>query len=112
MDTTGNDKTMEYIAGLVCGEIEKIGPEKIVAVCMDGACKGAFPLITQKYPWMQCYTCLSHGIDLFLKNACSDKAEIQMQANVVGGVRRQEVSCSQSPVCVCVLITCAGACMS
>jgi hypothetical protein len=91
VDTSGEEKNMEYIAKLVCEVIEDVGPTNVVAVCMDGACKGAFDHIQKKYPWMQCYPCPSHGIDLFLKNVGTDKEEIQMQANRVGGVGRQEV---------------------
>jgi hypothetical protein len=41
IDTSGEIKNMQYIAELVCKHIAAIGASMIVAVCMDGACKGA-----------------------------------------------------------------------
>ncbi len=64
----------------------------IFSVVMDGACKGAFPLIRGKYPHIQCFTCPAHGLDGFIKNICVSKQEIQMQRNEMGGVGVQHVS--------------------
>ena len=91
VDTSGKDKTMQYIFELLEKVIEDIGPENIFSVVMDGACKGAFPLIRGKYPHIQCFVCPSHGLDGFLKNACSDKEDIRMQANEMGGAPACEV---------------------
>jgi hypothetical protein len=84
IDSSGSAKTMKYIASLLIKYITEVGPEKIFAVCMDGACKGAFPLIRAKFPWIQCFSCPSHGIDNFIKNVCSSKDEIKMQKNEMG----------------------------
>jgi hypothetical protein len=61
VDTMGEDKTMDFIADLIVQHIREIGPEKIVAVCMDGACKGAFDKIRAVFPWIQCFVCPGHG---------------------------------------------------
>ena len=89
IDTSGNDKTMEFIFDKIDQVIKEVGPENVFAVCMDGACKGAFDLIKGKYKWIQCFVCPSHGLDGFLKNACSDKETIRMQANKMGGIGTQ-----------------------
>ncbi len=49
--------TMSFICGLLCKVIDELGSENIFSVVMDGACKGAFPLIRAKYPHVQCFTC-------------------------------------------------------
>ena len=85
IDTTGETKTMEFIADLVVKHINEVGGGKIVAVCMDGACKGAFKYIIEKCPWVQCFVCPSHGVDNFIKNMCSSTDSINMQANPVTG---------------------------
>jgi hypothetical protein len=90
VDTSGQDKTMPYIFSIIERVIEEVGPENVFAVVMDGACKGAFPLIREKYSWIQCFVCPSHGIDGFLKNVCSDKEDIRMQANAMGGIGASE----------------------
>jgi hypothetical protein len=89
-DTSGEDKTMPYIFSIMERVIEEVCPKNVFAVVMDGACKGAFTLIQAKYPWIQCFVCPSHGIDGFLKNVCSDKEDIRMQANLMGGVGASE----------------------
>jgi hypothetical protein len=90
-DCSGADKTMSFICDLLCKVIDELGPENIFSVVMDGACKGAFPLIRGKYPHVQCFTCPTHGIDGFIKNICVSKEEIQMQRNEVGGVGVQHL---------------------
>ena len=49
LDTSGSTKDAKFIADFIINIIEARGPENIVAVCMDGACAGSFPLITAKY---------------------------------------------------------------
>jgi hypothetical protein len=90
-DASGEDKVMQWIADHIIRVIREIGEGDIFAVCMDGACKGAFPLIRAVLPWVQCYTCVGHGIDNFIKNICSSNAEIRMQANAMGGYSRSEM---------------------
>jgi hypothetical protein len=90
-NASGEDKVMQWIANHMIRVIREIGEGYIFAVCMDGACKGAFPLIRAELPWVQCYTCVGHGIDNFIKNICSSNAEIRMQANIMGGYSRSEM---------------------
>jgi hypothetical protein len=91
-DCSGQDKTMSFICDLLCNVIEQLGSSNIFSVVMDGACKGAFPLIRGKYPHIQCFTCPAHGLDGFIKNICGSKEEIQMQRNEMGGVGVQHVA--------------------
>ena len=90
-DTSGQEKTMDYLISLVDKVIQEVGCHNVFAVCMDGACRGALDLTRLKYPWIQPFVCPSHGIDGFLKNACSDKNDIRMQANLMGGVGMSDV---------------------
>ena len=91
-DCSGQDKTMSFICDLLCNVIEKLGPANIFSVVMDGTCKGAFPLIRDKYPHVQCFTCPTHGLDGYIKNICFSKEEIQMQRDELGGVGVQHVT--------------------
>ena len=49
LDTAGQTKDAQYIADFIIEEVKKFGPEKVVAVCMDGACTASFPLINSTY---------------------------------------------------------------
>ena len=91
-DCSGQDKTMSFICDLLCNVIEQLGAGNIFSVVMDGACKGAFPLIRGKYPHIQCFTCPAHGLDGVIKNICGRDEEIQMQRNEMGGVGVQQVA--------------------
>ena len=93
-DCSGQDKTMSFICDLLCNVIEQLGPDNIFSVVMDGACKGAFPLIRGKYPHhdIQFFTCPSHVLDGYIKNICVNKEEIQMQLNEMEGVGVQHVT--------------------
>lgn len=50
LDTSGQTKDAEFISNFMKGHITRFGPEKVVAVCMDGACKSSFPLIEEDFP--------------------------------------------------------------
>ena len=63
-----------------------LGQENVFSCTMDGACKGAFPIIQAQLPWVQCFVCPSHTIDGFIKNALSDTATIRIQANAMSHV--------------------------
>ena len=76
LDTSGETKDAEFIKEFICRIIEAIGPENVAAVCMDGACKASFDLITAVYPHVQCFICPTHSLDNFLKNVGSDKDKI------------------------------------
>jgi len=82
-DASGLDKNMPFIADFVMKEIKELGQDHVFSCTMDGACKGAFPMIKHAMPWVQCFSCPSHGLDKFIQNALSDSATIRMQANVM-----------------------------
>ena len=65
LDTSGEAKDKEFIADFICSLIDLKGPENIVAVCMDGACKGSFALIIAWYPRGFCFICPAHSVDNF-----------------------------------------------
>jgi len=50
VDTSGAVKDARYIADFVLSCIQEVGAEKIVAVCMDGACTASFALINEQVP--------------------------------------------------------------
>jgi Protein of unknown function (DUF 659) len=90
-DASGQDKTMAWLAAHIIRVIKIRGEGDVFGVCTDGACKGAFTLIRDELPWTQCYTCVAHAVDLFLKNICSSNEDIRMQANEMGGFGRAEM---------------------
>jgi hypothetical protein len=53
LDTSGETKDAEFIADFMKGHIIRFGPEKVVALCMDGACKSSFPLIEEDFSQVQ-----------------------------------------------------------
>ena len=79
VDTSNEIKDAAFIANFVITMIEEAGPENIVAVCMDGACKASFSLIIDKFEHVFCFICPTHSIDNFLKNVCSDKPRIKVK---------------------------------
>ena len=80
VDTSGHIKDAQFIADFVCEVIQDKGPENIVVVCMDGACKASFSLITAKYEHVFCFICPAHSVDNFLKNVCSDLDKIKVKS--------------------------------
>ena len=73
-DTSGQTKDARYVADFVVEPIRSVGVDKVVAVCMDGACVSSFPLITAElrlpHDIVFCYICPTHAIDNFLNNVC------------------------------------------
>eukprot|EP00962_Isochrysis_galbana_P026271 scaffold8133_cov110-Isochrysis_galbana.AAC.1 len=49
-DTSGDTKDAKYIADFIIDVIKQYGPERVTAVCMDGACKSSFARIEKEYP--------------------------------------------------------------
>eukprot|EP00962_Isochrysis_galbana_P027152 scaffold8501_cov129-Isochrysis_galbana.AAC.1 len=78
-DTTGHTKDAEYIAEFMIEQIQAFGKEKVVAVCMDGACTASFPLISTKLPHIFTFICPTHSLDNFMKNICSAQAEVTVK---------------------------------
>ena len=85
-DASGQDKNMPFIANSMVAEMRTLGQENVFSCTMDGACKGAFPIIQAQLPWVQCFVCPSHAIDGFIKNALSDTGTIRIQANAMSHV--------------------------
>ena len=83
---------MPIITDFVMKEIKALGQEHVFSCTMDGACKGAFPMIKHAMPWVQCFSCPSHGLDKFIQNALSDSATIRMQANAMSNVEFTTIS--------------------
>ena len=76
----------EIIADFVMKEIKTLGQEHVFSYTMDGASKGAFPMIKYAMSWVKCFSCPAHGLDKFIQNALSDSATIRMKANVISNV--------------------------
>lgn len=64
IDTSGNTKSMQYIADQVGKYITK----DVDFVVMDGACSGAIELLTERYPWLSGVVCSTHSVDLLMKD--------------------------------------------
>ena len=67
-------------------EMHTLVQENDFSCTMDGACRGAFPIIQEQLPWVQCFVCLTHAIDGFIKNALSDTSAIRIQVHVMSHV--------------------------
>ncbi len=78
IDTMGQEKTMDFITVLILEHIKENGEDRVFVVCMDGTCKGVFDLIQEKCPWVKCFVCMTHGIDVFLKNVGYSNESIRM----------------------------------
>eukprot|EP00962_Isochrysis_galbana_P061223 scaffold36298_cov122-Isochrysis_galbana.AAC.26 len=78
-DTSGQTKDAKYIADFMIEQINKFGADKVVAVCMDGACTASFPIISDQLPHVFNFICPTHSLDNFMKNICSDKPEITIK---------------------------------
>ena len=79
LDTSGQTKDADYIAAFIITQIVAFGPDKVTAVCMDGACNSAFAIIEAKFPHISCFICPTHSLDNFMKNICSDQEQISVQ---------------------------------
>ena len=79
LDTAGKTKSMQFIADFVIKHIKKLGRHRVVAVCMDGACEGAFAIIEAEFPEIVCFICPTHSIDGYIKNVVSSQDEIKVR---------------------------------
>ena len=70
VDTSGNDKSADYIADLIVERVVEVGQDRIVQVVMDSAasCVAAGKLVMKKYPSIVCSPCTAHCIDLLLED--------------------------------------------
>jgi hypothetical protein len=80
----GETKDNAWIAARIIEAIEVEGAVNVVMVVMDGACRGAFSLITAKYQHVICQVCVAHALDLLLE----DFAKEGTQGPVVAGEER------------------------
>ena len=79
VDTSGDTNDAQDVADLICACIRSVGPENLVAVVMDGACKSSFAIIEKEFPHIICFICPTHSVDNFLKNICSDKSTVTVK---------------------------------
>ena len=70
IDTSGQIKNAQFIADFIIEMVTSVGPENVVGVCMDGACKASFSIIEERFPHINCFICLTHSLDNFLKTVC------------------------------------------
>ena len=70
VDTSGNKKTKEYIAGELKKFIEQIGPMKVSQICSDNAANmlGAVDKVIETYPYIYKQKCAAHALDLLLED--------------------------------------------
>ncbi|CAI7850559.1 unnamed protein product, partial [Closterium sp. NIES-53] len=63
-------KTGGYIASLIRPVITKVGPENVVALCMDGASNYAAATreIVKEWPHIEIVPCATHVLDLFMED--------------------------------------------
>ena len=80
VDTLGATKDAAFIADFIGEVIVSKGSHNIVAVCMDGACKASFALITVKFPHVFRYICPAHSLDNFMKNVSSENEKIKVKS--------------------------------
>ena len=69
-DTSGEDKSSDFIAKEIIRQIVAVGPEKVIQVVTDSAsnCKGSWPIITATFPHITCGPCTAHCLDLLLED--------------------------------------------
>lgn len=70
VDTTGNEKTAEYMASIMDKFIEQVGPHNVVQICTDNASSmlKASQIITNKHPQIYIQGCAAHAMDLLLED--------------------------------------------
>jgi hypothetical protein len=64
IDTSGNKKTMQYIANAVGKHID----EDVDLVIMDGACKVAIDILMGQFDWLSGVVCTTHSLDLLMED--------------------------------------------
>lgn len=58
--------TAEYMCDEISNVIKELGPQKVIALCTDNAAnmKKSWVLLQEKFPGLECYGCLAHGLNL------------------------------------------------
>ena len=80
LDTSGTVKSAEWLADFLANHARNIGTDKVVAVCMDGACKPTFKHIEamEDLSHVFCFICPPHAIDNFIENVMGNKDKNQI----------------------------------
>ena len=70
VDTTGKEKTAEYMASIMVKFIKQVGPENVVQVCTDNASVmlNAMRLVQEEYPHIFIQGCATHAMDLLMED--------------------------------------------
>jgi hypothetical protein len=70
IDTTGQNKTMAYIADQLKVFIERVGPNNVTQICTDNAKNmlGAIEDVIGTYPHIFKQGCVAHALDLLLED--------------------------------------------
>ena len=76
--------------------VRSLGEGRVFVVCMDGVWKSTFVLIQEEFPWVWCFVCPVHPIDVFLKNVGSSTESIRTQVNVMGDVPVSEMEWNET----------------
>src|SRR5579875_1903662 len=86
IDTSGETKSMRYIADQIKVFIEKVGPKYVTQVCTDNAANmlGALTDITATYPHIFKQGCMAHALDLMLE----DWAKVQEFKDLIARAKR------------------------
>ena len=64
IDTSGNTKSMDYIAEQVGTHITR----DVDIVIMDGACKGAINILIERFKWLSGVVCTTHSLVLLMED--------------------------------------------
>ena len=75
VDTSGFEKTGEYLATVLDGFLQKVGPENVVQITADNATVNpkAVGIVTKKYPHIFFQGCVAHALNLLLKDWRKEK---------------------------------------
>ena len=97
IDTTGEKKNQEYIAGKLKEYIDEVGPHNVVQICTDNASAmlGAMDKVVEHYPHIYKQGCAAHIIDLMLEDWGKEptfKELILMAKRVCTFIRRRHVT--------------------
>ncbi|CAI7824889.1 unnamed protein product, partial [Closterium sp. NIES-54] len=70
VDCNMEKKTGGYVAGILRPVVEEVGPENVVAFCMDGGSNYAVAVkrLIQEWPHIQDVPCATHVMDLLLED--------------------------------------------
>lgn len=69
-DTSGQDKSSEFIATEIIKQIAAVGPANVIQVVTDSAsnCKGSWRFISDSFPHITCGPCTAHCLEVLLED--------------------------------------------